>query len=313
MVEETLAEHGRQALFEPEDQYPVNVTRPTSSGNSVDLGTTSSPSMSLRSGIISPLPSTRGSSRHYRNPTYLADDFSQAYNPYTDNQAQHRRADPRLNYPGRMPNSSVQSGSGAGGVRPQFLGHIGHSQNDSMGSNEPLLPGSDIDASVGPPVPFVPHRSPLRMVGGAGNMHGGVGGRVNRGSWNDESASDRYNDDDQHGALRTGSLRVRSRVVDLIQLSDFLPPILGSKQPGLISPCSNNISHATAGLLTCTLITKPFSLNSGLFAVLLTGMGDYIFLYPWTAAVPLMATDVACIYINGPNAINYLATVRKFL
>ena len=209
-VAETLAEYGigRQDLIEPDDHHPVNgsgtVTTPASSGNSADAGRTGSPNMSL-SGINSIPVSAGGFGRHPHNPTYHADVFGQTYNPYTDNQGPHRHADPGPSDPGRIPNFSVPSGSGV--VLPYF----NHSQQDSMGSSEPLLGvNPDTDQSPEPAIPSVPPRNPLRVVEGTGigNTPSDVDGRVNGGSSNDERTGYTDYDDEEYGALRKGSLKV---------------------------------------------------------------------------------------------------------
>lgn len=202
---------------------PRTATTPTGSGNGVDVGRTSPPSMSL-SGINS-TPVTAGrSSRHPHNPPYLADPFAQTYNPYADNRVPYRYADPGPNSTGGIPNFSVPSGSGVGPLLSS------HSQNDSTGSSEPLLGVNlDIETSPDSAIPFVPPRNPLRLMGGAGDTPRDAGRRFNGRSSDNESTSYRDDDDVEYGALRTGSLKVHSETVDPMHIFNCLRPLLGSK------------------------------------------------------------------------------------
>lgn len=236
-VAQTLADFGfrRQVLIESEDHLPANgprtVTTPTGSGNSADVGRTSSPNMSLSG--INPVPvSAGGFNWNTHNPPYLPDGFAQTSykNPYTNNQAPHRHAYPGPSDSGGIPNFSVPSGSGAG------LPFFGHSPQDSTGSSEPLLgANSGVGTSPEPAIPSVPPRNPLRLMGGAEDTPDDVFGRVIGRSLNDENTGYRYDDDvEDGGALRKGSLKVRSGVVDPVYLPNCSRPILGSKQPGLV-------------------------------------------------------------------------------
>jgi len=209
-IAETLEEYGigRQDLIEPDDHHPINgprtVTTPTGSGNSADVGRTSSPSMSLSG--INPVPvSAGGFTRYPHHPTYPADNFGPTYNPYADNRVLYHHADPGPSNPGGIPNFSALPGSGVP------LPFFGNSQQDGAGSSEQLLgANSHIGTSLEPTIPSVPPRNPLRLMGDPGNISGDGSGHVNVGGSNDESTGYRHGYNVEYEGLRKGSLKVRN-------------------------------------------------------------------------------------------------------
>ena len=273
-VAATLPGYGprRQDLIEPDDHHPVNCPRtgaiPSGSGNSGDVGMINSPSMSL-SGINSAPVSAGGFSRHPHNPVHPVHGFGQTYNPYADRQGPYQHADPGPNNTGGITNFSVPSGSGVG------LPFFAHSQQDSIGSSEPLLgANSDMDTSPEPAIPSVPARNPLRLTGGAGNT-------PDEGSSN-ETTGYRYDDDVEYEALRKGSLKVHRRSYLSLQLltvhSRFETTRISFALLKRHNPCDG-------GFACLWTIYLPFSSNSSLFTVMPTGIGDYIFLFDSCRAV----------------------------
>ncbi|KAF9651871.1 hypothetical protein BDM02DRAFT_3109979 [Thelephora ganbajun] len=208
-VAATLAEHGygRQSLIDADDDHPASDPRamatPSGSGSSADMRA-STPSMTL--GGFNPGPvSAGGYGRQSHDLPYLADSLGHAYNPYTDNEVQHRNASPGQSNSGGMPSFSLPSVPGVG--RPFF----GHGPKDSMGSSEPLLgANSGSDTPPEPATPVIPPRNPLRLLGGAGDRHSSNTGHGDGGSSNDEDGGYRDDDDFEYEALRKRSLKVRN-------------------------------------------------------------------------------------------------------
>ena len=201
---------GRNFIDPGDDAYGPTV----GSGSITDPGRGSPPSTTYAgrgsppsatyAGINTMPVSTGGYGWQPSAPTY--GNFDQAYDPYRDNQAPYRNVAAGPSNFNPVPISSLPSGSSG-------LPFLSHSQQDSLGSGstDPLLgPIPESDSSPEPAIPPVPPRNPMRLVGGARDMHGGLDGRDGGNSYGENIG---YQDDGEEGeAPRRRSLKVRQQV-----------------------------------------------------------------------------------------------------
>jgi hypothetical protein len=204
---------GRNFIDPGDDAYGPTV----GSGSIADTGRGSPPSATQAgrgsppsatyAGINTMPISTGGYGWQPSAPTYLPDNFDQAYDPYRDNQAPYRNVAAGPSNFNAVPISSLPSGSSG-------LPFLSHSQQDSLGSRstDPLLgPVPESDASPEPAMPPVPPRNPMRLMGGTRDRHGSADRRDNGGNLYGGNAG--YQDDeDEDEAPRRRSLKVRQRV-----------------------------------------------------------------------------------------------------